>query len=39
MHMVGVIASSLVFAGALVAAAAVVKSVPDIRHYRRLRNM
>lgn len=39
MRIVGVIASSLVVVAALVAGAFAVKSVPDFRHYRRLRDM
>ena len=39
MRTVGVIASSLVIAGALVATAVAVRSVPDVRHYLRLRKM
>jgi hypothetical protein len=39
MRTIGVVASSLFAVAALVAAALAVKSVPDVRHYRRLRNM
>ena len=39
MRTIGVISSGLAVVGAFVAAAVVVKSIPDIRHYRRLRNM
>ncbi len=39
MQTVGVLASALVVAGAVAAAVVVVKSLPDIAHYRRLRNM
>ena len=39
MRIIGVIASSLVVVAALVAGALAVKSVPDLRHYRRLRDM
>ena len=39
MRIVGVIASSLVVVAAVVAAAFAVKSVPDLKHYRRLRDM
>jgi hypothetical protein len=36
---VGVITSGLVAVGALMATAVALKSIPDIRHYRRIRNM
>ena len=36
---VGVISSGLVAVGVLVATAVALKSIPDIRHYRRIRNM
>ena len=39
MRSVGVIASSFVIAGALAATAVAVKSLPDVKHYLRLRNM
>ena len=39
MRTVGVIASSLVVVAAVGAAAVAVKFVPDVRQYRRLRNM
>jgi hypothetical protein len=39
MRTVGVIASSLAAVAALVATAVAVRSIPDVRHYRRLRNM
>jgi len=39
MQTVGLVASALVVVGALAATVVVVKSLPDIAHYRRLRNM
>lgn len=39
MHIVGVIATAVVVVGALAAAALAVKSVPELQHYLRLRNM
>jgi hypothetical protein len=39
MQTVGIMASAVVVVGVLAAAAVAVKSIPDIRHYRRIRNM
>jgi len=39
MQTVGILASALVVAGAVAATVVVVKSLPDLAHYRRLRNM
>jgi hypothetical protein len=39
MHIVGIMASAMVVVGALAATAVALKSIPDIGHYRRIRNM
>ena len=39
MQISGVLATSVVVAGVLLATAVAFKSIPDIRHYRRIRNM
>lgn len=39
MQTVGIMASAVVVVGLLAATAVAVKSIPDIRHYRRIRNM
>ena len=39
MRTIGVISSGLVAVGVLAAMAVALKSIPDIRHYRRIRKM
>ena len=39
MQIVGIVASAAVVVGVLAATAVALKSIPDIRHYRRIRNM
>lgn len=39
MQIIGVLASAVVAAGVLLAAAVAFKSIPDIKHYRRIRSM
>ena len=39
MQIIGVLATGAVVAGALLATAVALKSIPDIKHYRRIRNM
>lgn len=39
MQMVGVVASAVVAAGVLLATAVAFRSIPDIKRYRRIRNM
>lgn len=39
MQIIGVVASAVVVAGVLPAIAVALKSIPDIQHYRRIRNM
>jgi len=39
MHTIRMLATGVVVAGAFVAAAVVVKSLPDLAHYRRIRSM
>jgi hypothetical protein len=39
MQTVGIMATGVFVAGVLVATAVVLRSIPDIRHYRRIRNM
>lgn len=39
MQIIGVLATGVVVAGALLATAVALKSIPDIKHYRRIRNM
>lgn len=39
MQTIGIMTSAVVVAGLLAATAFAVKSIPDIRHYRRIRNM
>ena len=39
MQIIGIAASALLAAGVLLATAVAYKSIPDIKHYRRIRNM
>jgi hypothetical protein len=39
MQIIGVLATGVVVAGALLATAVALKSIPDIKHYRRIRSM
>ena len=39
MQIIGVMASAVVVAGVLLVSAVALRSIPDIRHYRRIRNM
>ena len=39
MQIIGVVASAVVVAGALLVTAVALRSIPDIQHYRRIRNM
>jgi hypothetical protein len=39
MQTVGILATGIVVVGVLAATAFAVRSIPDIRHYRRIRNM
>lgn len=39
MQTIGIVASGVAVAGVLFAAAVALKSIPDIRHYRRIRKM
>lgn len=39
MQTVGIMASAVVVVGLLAATAVAVRSIPDIQHYRRIRNM
>lgn len=39
MQIIGVLATGVVVAGALLGTAVALKSIPDIKHYRRIRNM
>ena len=39
MQIIGVVASAVVVTGVVLATAVAVKSIPDIRHYLRLRSM
>ncbi len=39
METVGILASGLLLTGVLVATVVTFKAIPDIRHYRRIRNM
>ena len=39
MQTVGIMASAVFVVGVLAVTAVAVKSIPDIRHYRRIRNM
>ena len=39
MQIIGVLATGVVVAGALLATVVALKSIPDIKHYRRIRNM
>jgi hypothetical protein len=39
MEIVGIFASAVVAVSVLLAAAVAIKSIPDIRHYRRIRSM
>ncbi len=39
MQIVGILASAVVAACVLLATAIAFKSIPDIKHYRRIRNM
>ena len=39
MQIIGVVASAVVVAGVLLGTAVALKSIPDIQHYRRIRNM
>ena len=39
MHLVGILASSVVAACVLLATVVAFKSIPDIKHYRRIRSM
>lgn len=39
METVGILASGAMIVGVVVAAVVTFRAIPDIRHYRRLRNM
>lgn len=39
METVGILASGAMIVGVVVATVVTVRAIPDIRHYRRLRNM
>ena len=39
MQIIGVLATGAVAAGVLLATVVALKSIPDIKHYRRIRNM
>ena len=39
METVGILASGVMIVGVLVATVVTLRAIPDIRHYRRLRNM
>ena len=39
MQTVGILATGVFAVGVLAATAVAVRSIPDIRHYRRIRNM
>ena len=39
MQIIGVLATGVVVGGVLLATAVALKSIPDIKHYRRIRNM
>ena len=39
MQTIGILASGVVVVGVVAATAVVLRSIPDIRHYRRIRNM
>jgi hypothetical protein len=39
MQTIGIVASAVVVLSALMAATVAFKSIPDLKHYRRIRNM
>jgi len=39
LKIIGILASAVVAAGVLLGTAVAFKSIPDIQHYRRIRNM